>query len=197
MLASQKQLLETRTSEYLNLGITADGEPRRAIPVPWELTGSAMNMRTPDLYLAPEDLQDAALMARLRQFHVLGCYIFTPLEDYSFLAGFPELWDVSIWHGQNLKDLSFMRSLPEWFMFYLEDAQLDTLDPLFPPEVPKERFRSYCLGFSGCRVGDNSAIERSGLFFSELLVLCPKGAGERSRWKLGRVGRRTYYEYDT
>ena len=89
MLESQRKKLTEHTGKYLSIGITVDGAPRRSVWVPWHSTGNAFNMRTPQIYLAPADLTDEALWAELSRFHVNGCYIFCPLEDYSFLERLP------------------------------------------------------------------------------------------------------------
>ena len=41
------------------------------------------------VFLSPEDLTDEALWTELSRFHINGCYIFCPLEDYSFLTRLP------------------------------------------------------------------------------------------------------------
>ena len=72
MTESERQFLREYSKKYLSIGITADGKPRRSVWVPWELTGNAMNMRTPDLYFSPEELQDEALWEELKRFHIVG-----------------------------------------------------------------------------------------------------------------------------
>lgn len=58
MIKSERDKLNNRDSEYLSIGITSDGAPRGSIGVSWEKTAHAFNMRTPNVYLSPEDLRD-------------------------------------------------------------------------------------------------------------------------------------------
>lgn len=196
MIESQRQKLTEYAGKYLSIGITPDGEPRRSVWVPWEFTGNAMNMRTPDLYLAPEALSDEALRAELQRFHVVGCYIFCPLEDYSFLTGFPELQDITIHSGGALRDLRFLRCCPEWFQLHVEDAVLEDLTDLFP-EGARRGIHSICVCLSGCTVRDISALTRQDVRLSELVILQPEGSADRDRWKAVRCSKYSYYEYRT
>ena len=125
------EILKQQDRSYLSIGITEDGTPRRVIPIPWERTSTAYNMRLPTVYLEPGDLEDEELMAQLENFRVRGMYIFTPLEDYSFIARFPELWDVYICRGGGWIDISFMCQIPDWSMFYLCDAIIPDISPVF------------------------------------------------------------------
>lgn len=196
MLESQKQKLENYNSEYLNIGITQDGSPRNVIQVPWHYTASAFNMKTPHIYLCAEDMKDPQIIELLQKYHVLGCYIFDPLEDYSFIGNFKELWDVHIENGHNITNLSFMEELEDWFMFYLENACLENLDSLFPRNHKKDQFHSYCVGFVDCKVDDLRALAECDLHLFEQLVVYPKGANQKERWNCVQSHRYTYYEYD-
>ena len=170
MILEQKEKLLTCEHKYIGIGITEGGRPHDAISVPWEATAHAFNMKTPDIYFAPEDMEDEEILTQLRRFKVVGCYIFIGLENYSFLEQFTELKDVHIRYGKKITDLSFMRNMKDWFMFYIEDAQLSNLDPLFESKADGGGIHSYCLGFSNCQIDDVSAIERSGIRPSELLI---------------------------
>lgn len=192
MTESQRQFLREYSKKYLSIGITADGKPRRSVWVPWELTGNAMNMRTPDLYFSPEELQDEALWEELQRFHIVGCYIFCPLDDYGFLYRLTELQDLNIYKGGALRDLRFLRTMPEWFQLHVEDAVLENLDDLFP-DGPRKGILSCCICLSGCQVADLSALENIRL--SELVILMPEGSNDRDRWKSVRCGKYTYHEY--
>lgn len=192
MTESQRQFLREYSKKYLSIGITADGKPRRSVWVPWELTGNAMNMRTPDLYFSPEELQDEALWEELKRFHIVGCYIFCPLDDYGFLYRLTELQDLNIYKGGALRDLRFLRTMPEWFQLHVEDAVLENLDDLFP-DGPRKGILSCCICLSGCQVADLSALENIRL--SELVILMPEGSNDRDRWKSVRCGKYTYHEY--
>ena len=188
MLASQREKLLQYEGKYLKFGITEGGIPRTSIPVPWEGTAHAFNMRTPDVYLAPEDLQDAELLAQLQEFRILGCYIFAPLESYSFLEGFTTLQDLYIRGGAAIRDLSFLKELKDLSMFYLEDAALQDLEHLFTGDG----FYGYCLGLCNCRVAELTPLHHR---LSELLILQPEGTGERERWRALSPLKYYYYEY--
>lgn len=192
MTESERQFLREYSKKYLSIGITADGKPRRSVWVPWELTGNAMNMRTPDLYFSPEELQDEALWEELKRFHIVGCYIFCPLDDYGFLYRLTELQDLNIYKGGALRDLRFLRTMPEWFQLHVEDAVLENLDDLFP-DGPRKGILSCCICLSGCQVADLSALENIRL--SELVILMPEGTNDKDRWKAVRCGKYTYHEY--
>ena len=192
MTESERQFLREYSKKYLSIGITADGKPRRSVWVPWELTGNAMNMRTPDLYFSPEELQDEALWEELKRFHIVGCYIFCPLDDYGFLYRLTELQDLNIYKGGALRDLRFLRTMPEWFQLHVEDTVLENLDDLFP-DGPRKGILSCCICLSGCQVVDLSALENIRL--SELVILMPEGTNDKDRWKTVRCGKYTYHEY--
>ena len=195
MQEAQIKRLENYKENYLSIGITKDGTACGVIEIPWSHTGSAFNMKTPRVYLTEQDLYDPQVLKMLDRFHIIGCYIFESLKDYSFLANFKELWDIFILKGQNVTDLSFMKDLDEWFMFYIEDAHIQSLDPLFPPHVTRNFLRPFCVGFGGCKVDDITAIERQDLYLSELAVFCPEGTNEKARWEKVRTGTYNYYEY--
>lgn len=192
MTESQRQFLREYSKKYLSIGITADGKPRRSVWVPWELTGNAMNMRTPDHYFSPEELQDEALWEELKRFHIVGCYIFCPLDDYGFLYRLTELQDLNIYKGGALRDLRFLRTMPEWFQLHVEDAVLTDLNDLFP-DGPRKGILSCCICLSGCQVADLSALENVRL--SELVILMPEGTNDKDRWKAVRCGKYTYHKY--
>lgn len=61
MTEQDRQFLREYSKKYISIGITADGRGRRSVWVPWQNTGNAMNMRTPDLYFSPEELLDEEL----------------------------------------------------------------------------------------------------------------------------------------
>ncbi len=113
MIEAEKKKLHERSSEYLSIGITKGGEVRSITHVPWEKTVHAHNMKIPDVYISPEDLKNAELLKSLHGYRVIGCYIYTPLDDYNFLGTFTELRDVHVECAQKLTDLGFLRSLRE------------------------------------------------------------------------------------
>ncbi len=191
MLESEKQKLLNRTSEYLSLGITEGGVPLSITSVPWEKTVHAHNMKLPDVYISPEDLTDEEVSKTLHGYRVIGCYIYTPLENYNFLSEFTELRDLNIYRAENLGSLDFVRSLRECDMLYIEGARLDNLDPLV--EVKKSvkgifgGFR--CLGLCNCEIDDTSALRE--VSFSELIIW---SKNEKERWSEIPASTHRYYE---
>ena len=192
MTETDRNFLRTYSKKYLSIGITADGKSRRSVWIPWEHTGNAMNMRTPNLYFSPEELLDEELWQELQRFTIVGCYIFCPLEDYSFLERLTQLEDLHIYKGGVLRDLRFLRNMPEWFQLHVEDAVLEDLSDLFPGEKRKGVF-SICVCLSGCTVANVSVPE--GTRLSELVILMPQGSNQKDRWKHIPCSRYTYHEY--
>ena len=194
MTESQREKLNAYPHPYLSIGITADGSPRCCGWVPWQSMANAFNMRSPAVFLTPEDLRDEALWTELARFHINGCYIFCPLEDYTFLNRLPEVWDLTIHQGGALRDLHFLRKMDHWFQLHVEDAVLEDLQDLFP-EGPRKGFHSCCVCLSGCTVKDLSALTQEGIYLDELVILAPEGAHDYERWRAVRCGRYTYHEY--
>ena len=194
MTESDRQFLREYSKEYISIGITADGKARRSVRVPWFYDSNAYNMCIPDLYFSPEELADGELWVELQRFTILGCYIFCPLADYSFLSRLPRLRDITIFQGENLKTLEFLRATPDWLQLHIEDAALENLDPLFS-EGPRRGFFSRCVCLAGCTVADHSALVRPEIYLSELVILMPQGSNEKDRWKNVRCGKYTYREY--
>lgn len=170
---------------YMSIAVNEDGSPVRGGFVPWERTTSAFNMRTPEVTLSVSDLQDEKIMDALRSCDLAGCYLFTALPDYGFLSDFTGLRDLFILHGENIRDLSFLRSMSELFMFYLEDATLPDLRPLVDCCNASKSFAAKCLGFYRCRVEDTSALSDVNCILSEFLVW-PVSGDTRERWKTAR-----------
>ena len=194
MTESERQYLRSYPKSTISIGVTGDGKPRRSVWVPWEYTANAYNMRTPDIYLSPAELLDPELWAELARLRIVGCYIFTPLTDYGFLARLTELQDLQIYKGFFLPDLGFLRKMPDWRQLHIEDAVLEDLDDLFPDGLRKGIF-SICVCLSGCTVRDHSALTHPDVRLSELVILMPEGANDRERWKAVRCGKYTYHEY--
>lgn len=181
MLDKERETLENRKSEYLSIGIS-NGNRMKSIPVPWELTAHAFNMKTPDVYIQPEDLRDSDLMAKIKSFHVLGCYAFTRLFDYAFIADFPEIRDIYIVDGANVKDISFISTLKDCRMLHLENAHLKDLEPIYLLSLFERRFSGFCLSLFGCTVDDVSALHEVNNL-SELIIAGADDEVERARWK--------------
>ena len=198
MLPEERKKLENRTSEYLGIGISQGGVPRGVIGVPWIRSSHAFNMKTPDVFLAPEDLQDEELMAWLESLHVMGCYIFTELPDYGFLRRFRELFNLYILRGSSIQDLGFLEGLEELNMIFLQDEQLKELDMLVRLQKAGKGILGgpRCLALDGCRVEDISALLDPDVWFSELVIICPKGSNEEQRWAPVDAIDRAYVEFD-
>lgn len=189
MTESERQYLLSYPKETISIGVTRDGKARRSVWIPWEFDGNAYNMHTPDIWLSPEALQDEDLWTGLARLRVVGCYLFTPFTDYSFLFRLPDLLDLHIYKGFFLPDLDFLRSMPHWRQLHIEDAVLEDLTALVSGPAVSGR----CICLSGCTVRDVSALDTSRL--SELVILMPRGSNDRDRWKHIRCGKYTYYEY--
>ena len=193
MQPEERARLDACTGKRISVGITADGSRRCSGRVPWESTGYAFNMRTPDIYFEESDFSDPAVLARLDGLEVVGCYIFTPLESYDFLARFTRVQDLYIQKGHNLRSLAFARGMTGWFMFYLEDAQLDDLDDLFLQPDRVRGIHAYCFGLTNCKVKNIDAIAQSGLRLSELIICGPADAQEQARWRAVPALTHKYY----
>jgi len=197
MIDSQRDKLKNHTSEYLSIGITSGGVPRNTIGVPWESTAHAFNMRTPDVYLSPEDIHDEDIMRQLESYKVIGCYIWAPMSEYSFLACFKDLQDINIKNGDAITNLDFLSELFECRMLYLQNANLKNLDVIVG--VKKNSTAMFgclrCIGLDNCVVEDLSVFETEKVHFSEFLIWMPEGSNERSRWNVVSAGTRKYYEF--
>lgn len=149
-------------------------------------------MRRPDVFITPEDLRDAELTDRIRSFRVRGCYVFCPLEDYAFLAGFKDLTDIYLEHAANLKDISFLEGLSAWKMLHMEDAGLCDLAPI-PRSLQNGEHRLICLSFVCCKVDDVSAL--CGMQnIDELIVVGEDDDSERAKWRQIRACTRRYFK---
>lgn len=197
MIASEREKLRNKDSEYLSIGITSGGFPRMSIGIPWVATVHAYNMRTPDVYLSPEDLQDEELMRVFESYKVIGCYIWAPLDDYSFLARFKELQDINIKNGDAITNLVFLSELYECRMLYLQNAKLKNLDVIV--DAKKNSTAMFgclrCIGLDNCVVEELSVFETEKVHFSEFLIWMPEGSNERARWNVVSAGTRRYYEF--
>ena len=191
MIESEREKLLGRTSEYLSIGITDGGKAPATTHIPWEKTVHAHNMKTPDVYLAPEDLEDDDVLKTLHGYRVIGCYIYTPLKNYDFISLFTELRDLNIYRGEGIRDLNFLLPLRECDMLYLEGARLDNLNPI--AEVKRSvkgifgGFR--CLALCDCEIRDITSLY--GVSFSELIIW---SKNEKERWSKIPAATHRYYE---
>lgn len=183
MQYNERIKLDTYEQNRISIGITENGIRRHSGYVPWENTGHAFNMRTPNIYFEESDFYDPFILSRLDELEVIGCYIFTPLKDYSFLSNFTRLEDLYIAHGHNVRSLSFTQNMTEWFMFYLEDAEIDNLEDLFLQKNHTSDLHAYCFGLTNCLVKDPSAISKSSIRLSELIICGKDSETEREKWR--------------
>jgi len=135
-------------------------------------------------------MYDTALMERLKSFHVIGCYIFDELKDYSFLEMFPGMRDLHIRKACNIKDLGFMRKMSNCLMLLLENATLENLDGLTALQSSKHaRYASY-LALINCKVGNIDCLCQNSVLLSELVV----STDEQERWEAVPSMEYTYRE---
>ena len=193
MLEYEREQLNNRDSEYISIGITENGQRLSAFNIPWEQTAHAFNMKIPDVFLSPEDLKDEKLMEQIRSFHVVGCYVLTPIDDYSFIAGLPELFDIYLANATKLGDLSFLSGLGEWSMLHISGAHLQDLNAIAESAKIQRFFPVYCFSFAGCKIEDISALNAVPRI-SELIIVGEDDETERRRWRAINAGTFRYYK---
>lgn len=197
MLQSEWEKLIAWQDKPISLGINETGVQRAMAGIPWNNMSIAYSMKTPNVYLAEEDIDNPVIMAELHRHMLVGCYISTPMEDYSFLKDFPHLQDLSIKNGHNLRDLSFMRGLKECRMLFLHGAKLQNMNDVI--ETKKEAGIRYvtCIGLHTCEIEDISSIlENERLSFREFSIWTPVGRGEKERWENFKKGSRRFHIYE-
>ena len=193
-MATQETMekFEKIKGKNLCLGITSDGEACHAISVPWDRTVTAMNMKLPNIYLKPEDLQDPEVLNRIGEYHVYSCYSFTPMKDYSFLEDWPDLYDLSLVGTGEAMDLSFLRQLKKWAMLDISHMNLECLDDVFP----KDRVFEWgaCFSVYKCQIKNIDAVCRENLRFNELIIYdSVQNPEEKKRWRKARANTYRYY----
>ncbi len=167
--------LDGHDSEYLSVGVNDTGENPRSWEVLWYNTSNAYNMKTPDLYITKEEISDPEVIKKLRSFRVVGFYIEVPLEDYSFLADFPDIFDLNIFYGKNLRDLGFLGKLKRCRMIFLEDIDVPDIDVILNSKRGKKVIDApfVCVGLYNCkieRVPTREEMSGPEMFFSEFIV---------------------------
>ena len=193
MIPEQMIKLEKHESEYMNIGITEDGRPRGIYPCYWSLGRHTYSMQLPNIFICPDDLNNKELMDKLHSFRTRGCYIFTPLESYDFIADFNEVEDVSIANNPNMKNLSFLKDLSKWTMLSLHNVNLDNLDDVRFSLDENERSEEAGLCISNCKIKDISALYGSwGIY--ELVVVGGDPKTERERWDELNASYKHFYE---
>ena len=197
MIQIERDKLYSCKKKYLSIGITKTGEPLYAIAIPWSQHSSAFNMRTPDMFLCEEDLYDGEILFQLKSFTILGLYVFCALKDYNVLGNFSDLQDISLKEAHNMRDLSFMADMSDWFMLFIQGASLPNLDPLMHTESFKKNRHSYCLGLYDCHVKDTSSLINSNLRLYELLIWNKWSKFESERWRKANALVCHYYRLDS
>ena len=197
MIQIERDKLYFCKKKYLSIGVTKTGEPLNAISIPWSLHSSAFNMRTPDIFLCEEDLYDGEILFQLKSFTILGLYVFCALKDYNVLGNFSDLQDISLKEAHNMRDLSFMASMSDWFMLFIQGASLPNLDPLMHTEGFKKNRHSYCLGLYDCHIKDTSSLINSNLHLYELLIWNKWSKFENERWRKANALVYHYYRLDS
>ena len=194
MLEDQyRQLMQAAEEQaWTSVAVRETEAPIRALGIPWERTVTAFNMRKPKLTLAKDDLRDPEILDALRRCRLVGCYVFVPLDDYAFLSAFSQMQDLVLLHAGAVKDLSFLRHMPELFLFYLTEADIPDLEPLISICNEGRSGPGKCFGFRNCRVADTSALRDIRFFLSELLIW-PAEGDSRERWDLTRASVFRFY----
>lgn len=196
MIASQKKRLFEWERDFVSIGITKDGEPLQVISVPWEKTCNAYSMRCPDVYLAPEDTSDADILSEILKHKVIGCYIWVPLEDYSFLSAFTSMRDLSVEYADNMTDLDFLRNFKSCELLFLHKARLKNLDAILDMKKNEDAIFSVfkCVGLCNCEVDDVSRFERERFDFSEFLIWRDTERDEKEKWRHVKANTKRYYD---
>lgn len=195
MLESERQILAgKKEGDYLSVGISEGGVHYNMGRVYWRERVNALNMKLPDLYLAPEDIYDEELLNKLERYNVTAFYILAPIEEYGFLSRFPAIRELNIGFGENLKNLDFLKSLKECSMFFLADAKLENIDIIVEKNISEPKFFSRLRNviLYNCEIENLSAFEREGYDFGEFTVWSSKN--DESRWEVVKADKRRYYE---
>ena len=196
MTDEQRRILADYKSEYLSIGINADGEAYGVIGIPWAHTANAHNMKLPDVYITPDDLEDESVMQMILEHKVIGCYIWVPLEDYSFIARFTEIRDVTIHCGDSIRNLDFLKDCHECILLYLENAKLENIDVILDLNQKKNSpFGGlFCVALFNCEIKDNSRFKQERFRFAEFLIYEYEGKNEREKWRNDVINSFRYYE---
>jgi len=197
MLEVERNKLMSRKSKYLSIGITKDGTSVGIIPIPWKSMAHSYNMRIPDVYISPDDLNNSIIWEKIKSFKVIGLYIWTPLEKYDFINRLHALQDIFIMDAKCLNELDFLEENRECMMLMLHGAELDTLDKIVAANNRKDNLFCglNCVALCNCEVKDLTVFEKEEHYFSEFLLWLPKGKNKK-RWKVVRAGIKEIYLYD-
>jgi len=198
MRKEEKEKLLNHKSKYISIGITDDGIAYNGFGIPWESTSNAYNMRLPDVFITPDDLNDEETMSLIRSKKVIGCYCWSSLENFDFVSHFSDIEDVNIFKGENLKNIDFVKSLKELRMLFVGNAKFDNIDAIL--EIPKsdgQFIRMMNIGLYNCEVKDLSTFLEKEHKFYEFLVWNRKEKIERKKWQVVSALKRKIYEIES
>lgn len=185
--------LKAQGEDWVSIGIEAENCNRSVNWVPWQSMADAFNMKTPTVYLTPEDLEDPEFWSLVEDMTVAGFYAYAPLKDYAVLSRLTELRDVYLEFGDDILDLEFLRPLTNLRMFYVENACLSDLEVLL--DLQDKFLGLSCVGLWNCTVEDLSDFHGRKHWFSEFLIWMPEEAKEQERWKDVNAGTFAYFEF--
>ncbi|MBO7196536.1 MAG: hypothetical protein J6V80_04325 [Clostridia bacterium] len=196
MLASEREKLFDPKREYVSIGISDGGVCYSVTPVMWENTASAFNMKTPELFIAPEDLLDREIFDRICSLQVLGLYVYTSLDDYRFISHFHDLRDLHVRCCAKLCDLDFLSDLTDLGMLFLEGASLRDVDVIWEVKASGRGFMPYRqVGLFDCNIDRAPKVDVEKQGFTEFLVWsrAENSARDRELWKDVAAFTKKYY----
>ena len=195
MKKEEKEKLLNHKSEYISIGITDDGVAYNGFSIPWESMANAYNMRLPNVFITPNDLNNEEIMNLILSKKVIGCYCWSALETFDFVSSFLDIEDINIFKGENLINIDFIRSLNELRMLFIKDANLYDIDAILDmPQSKRELPRLKSVGLYNCHVKDISMFLEKEHRFKEFLVWNKIGELERKKWEIVSALKRKCYE---
>lgn len=195
MKKEEKEKLLNHKSEYISIGITDDGVAYNGFSIPWESTANAYNMRLPNVFITPNDLNNEEIMNLILSKKVIGCYCWSALETFDFVSSFLDIEDINIFKGENLTNIDFIKSLKELRMLFIKDAKLYNIDAILDIPQSKMQFpRLKSIGLYNCQVKDISAFLEKEHRFNEFLIWNKKGELKRKKWEIVSALKRKCYE---
>lgn len=195
MRKEEKEKLLNHKSEYISIGITDEGIAYNGFAIPWDSTSNAYNMRLPDVFITPDDLNSDEIMSLIHSKKVIGCYCWSALESFDFISRFLDIEDVSIFNGESLKNIDFVKPLKELHLLFIKDAKLDNIDAILEiPESDRQFAHMKNIGLYNCVVEDVSAFSEKEHKFYEFLVWNKKENREAEKWKVISALKRKCYE---
>ena len=197
MIDSEREKLFSRNGIFISIGITEDGERLEKIGVPWQATSYAFNMKLPDVYITPSDIDDEEIMDKILSFIVVGCYIWAPLPSYGFISRFKNLYDLSISSAEGILDLEFLFGL-DCTMISFYNSHIKSLEPMLCAKgLAKSPDLSFkCVSLTDCTLDDIGDLFNSKYRFREFIVKCESGTNEMERYRGVNADKYIYREFD-